>query len=191
MLWTSLWPKKYFLFTSSKDGIENWRSRRPPKIRFFKGTSGVFARKTSYSVINAQLLAFYFVQFPNQKHLLIVKFRRLFNSSVTCVALIIKYQSWNDFTPHYDLFSLGSALLLLVLFVNFQFVPSTSAAPIDCQKNTAVCFEEIMKELTQLRFEVKILTENRTLVRCTFTLFLNCTGYSILSLSLYSVSRKR
>ncbi|CAH3162305.1 unnamed protein product, partial [Pocillopora meandrina] len=83
-----------------------------------------------------------------------------------CVALIIKYQSWNDFTPHYDLFSLGSALLLLVLFVNFQFVPSTSAAPIDCQKNTAVCFEEIMKELTQLRFEVKILTENRALVRC-------------------------
>ena len=171
MLWTSLWPKKYFLFTLSKDGIENWRSRRPPKIRFFKWTSGVFARKTSYSVINAQLLAFYFVQFPNQKHLLIVKFRRLFNSSVTCVALIIKYQSWNDFTPHYDLFSLGSALLLLVLFVNFQFIPSTSAAPIDCQKNTAVCFEEIMKELTQLRFEVKILTENRALVRCMCTFF--------------------
>ena len=80
MLWTSLWPKKYLLLTSSKDGIENWRSRRPPKIRFFKWTSGVFARKTSYSVINAQLLAFYFVQFRNQKHLLIVKFRRLFNS---------------------------------------------------------------------------------------------------------------
>ncbi|XP_058959423.2 angiopoietin-related protein 7-like [Pocillopora verrucosa] len=59
----------------------------------------------------------------------------------------------------------GSALVLLALFVNSQFIPSTSAAPIDCQKNTAVCLEEILKELTQLQFEVKILTENRTLVR--------------------------
>ena len=72
--------KSSFCLLHQKDGIENWRSRRPPKIWFFKGTSGVFERKTSYSVINAQLLAFYFVQFPNQKHLLIVKFRRLFNS---------------------------------------------------------------------------------------------------------------
>ncbi|CAH3167428.1 unnamed protein product, partial [Pocillopora meandrina] len=84
-----------------------------------------------------------------------------------CVALIIKYLSWNDFSPLNDFFSSGSALLLLALFVNSQFIPSTSAAPIDCQKNTAVCLEEIMKELTQLQFEVKILTENRTLVRCT------------------------
>ncbi|RMX56110.1 hypothetical protein pdam_00019938 [Pocillopora damicornis] len=81
-----------------------------------------------------------------------------------CVALIIKYLSWNDFSPLNDFFSSGSALLLLALFVNSQFIPSTSAVPIDCQKNNAVCLEEIMKELTQLRFEVKILTENRTLI---------------------------
>ena len=112
------------------------------------------------------------MQFPNQKHSLIVKFSRLFNSFFKCVALIIKYLSWNDFTPLNDFFSSGSALLLLALFVNSQFIPSTSAAPIDCQRNTAVCLEEIMKELTQIQFEVKILTENRTLVRCTCTFFL-------------------
>ena len=88
------------------------------------------------------------------------------------MALIINYQSWNGFTLLNDFFSSGSALLLLALFVNSQFIPSTSAAPIDCQKNTAFCLEEIMKELTQLQFEVKILTENRTLVRCTCTFFL-------------------
>ena len=40
------------------------------------------------------------------------------------------------------------------------------ALPIDCQKNIAVCLEEIMKELTQVRFEVNILAENRTSLRC-------------------------
>ena len=85
--------------------------------------------------------------------------------------LSVTKKNWNDFSPLNDFFSSGSALLLLALFVNSQFIPSTSAAPIDCQKNTAVCLEEIMKELTQLQFEVKILTENRTLVRCTFTFF--------------------
>ncbi|RMX44206.1 hypothetical protein pdam_00023854, partial [Pocillopora damicornis] len=57
-----------------------------------------------------------------------------------------------------------AALLLLALFANSQIIPSTSAAPIDCQKNTAVCLEEIMKELT-VGFEIKTLTESRTLVR--------------------------
>ena len=86
--------------------------------------------------------------------------------SVTCVALNIKYHSLNDSTSHNFFFSSGAALLLLALFANYQIIPSTSAAPIDCQKNTAVCLEEIMKELTQVRFGIKILTENKTLVRC-------------------------
>ena len=100
-----------------------------------------------------------------------IKSSRCSTHSVKCVVLIIKYLSWNDFTPLNDFFFSGSALLLLALFVNSQFIPSTSAAPIDCQKNTAFCLEEIMEELTQLQFEVKILTENRTLVRCTCTFF--------------------
>ena len=37
---------------------------------------------------------------------------------------------------------------------------------IDCHKNTAVCLEEIMKELAQVRFEVNILAESRTSLRC-------------------------
>ena len=49
--------------------------------------------------------------------------------------------------------------------MNFQILPSTRAFPIDCQENTAVCLEEIMKEVTQVRFEVKILTENKTSAR--------------------------
>ena len=84
--------------------------------------------------------------------------------SVTCTTLNIKYHSLNNFTPHNVFLSSGAALLLLALFANSQIIPSTSAAPIDCQKNTAVWLEEIMKELT-VRFEIKILTENRTLVR--------------------------
>ena len=91
--------------------------------------------------------------------------------SVTCVALNIKYHSLNDFTSHNFFFSSGAALLLLALFANYQIIPSTSAAPIDCQKNTAVCLEEIMKELTQVRFGIKLLTENITLVRCKWDSF--------------------
>ena len=49
--------------------------------------------------------------------------------------------------------------------MTYQILPSTRAFPIDCQKNTADCLEEIMKEVTQVRFEVKILTENKTLAR--------------------------
>ena len=49
--------------------------------------------------------------------------------------------------------------------MTYQILPSTRAFPIDCQKNTADCLEEIMKEVTQVRFEVKILTENKTLTR--------------------------
>ena len=49
--------------------------------------------------------------------------------------------------------------------MNFQILPSTRAFPIDCRENTAVCLEEIMKEVTQVRFEVKILTENKTSAR--------------------------
>ena len=64
-----------------------------------------------------------------------------------------------------DFFSSGSALLSLVLLVTFQILPSMRALPIDCQKNTAVCLEEIMKELTQVRFEINILTENRKSLR--------------------------
>nr|XP_058959419.1 angiopoietin-related protein 7-like isoform X1 [Pocillopora verrucosa] len=60
---------------------------------------------------------------------------------------------------------IGSDLLFLALFVTYQILPSTRALPIDCQKNTAVCLEEIMKEVTQVRFEVKILTENKTLAK--------------------------
>nr|XP_058973904.1 angiopoietin-related protein 7-like isoform X2 [Pocillopora verrucosa] len=60
---------------------------------------------------------------------------------------------------------IGSALLFLAISVNFQILPSTRAFPIDCQENTAVCLEEIMKEVTQVRFEVKILTENKTSAR--------------------------
>ncbi|RMX49526.1 hypothetical protein pdam_00021166, partial [Pocillopora damicornis] len=37
---------------------------------------------------------------------------------------------------------------------------------IDCHKNTAVCLEEIMKELAQIRFQVNILAESRTSLRC-------------------------
>ena len=92
--------------------------------------------------------------------------------SVTCVALNIKYHSWNDFTTHDVFFSSGAPLLVLALFANYQIIPSTSAAPIDCQKNTAVCLEEIMKELTQVRFGIKILTENITLVRSSEILIL-------------------
>ena len=64
-----------------------------------------------------------------------------------------------------NLFPLGSDLLFLALFVTYQILPSTRALPIDCQRNTAVCLEEIMKEVTQVRFEVKILTENKTLAK--------------------------
>ena len=108
------------------------------------------------------------------------------------VALKIKYHSLNDFTTHDVFFSSGTALLLSALFANYQIIPSTSAAPIDCQKNTAVCLEQIMKELTQVRFGIKILTENITLVRCNIseTLFFNWTDYSILTLSLYCVAWK-
>nr|XP_058973604.1 angiopoietin-related protein 7-like isoform X2 [Pocillopora verrucosa] len=60
---------------------------------------------------------------------------------------------------------IGSDLLFLALSVTYQILSSTQAFPIDCQKNTAVCLEEIMKEVTQVRFEVKILTENKTLAR--------------------------
>nr|XP_058957541.1 angiopoietin-related protein 7-like [Pocillopora verrucosa] len=60
---------------------------------------------------------------------------------------------------------IGSDLLFLALSVTYQILPSAQAFPIDCQKNTAVCLEEIMKEVTQVRFEVKILTENKTLAR--------------------------
>ena len=49
--------------------------------------------------------------------------------------------------------------------MTYQVLPSTQAFPIDCQKNTADCLEEIMKEVTQVRFEVKILTENKTLAK--------------------------
>ena len=110
--------------------------------------------------------------------------------SVTCVALNIKYHSLNDFTAHNVFFSSGAALLLLALFANYQIIPSTSAAPINCQKNTAVCIEEIMKELTQVRFGIKILTENKALVRCKWDSFSNWTDYSILTLSLYYVAWK-
>nr|XP_058956427.1 angiopoietin-related protein 7-like [Pocillopora verrucosa] len=60
---------------------------------------------------------------------------------------------------------IGCALLLLALFVTFQILPSKHALPIDCQKNIAVYLEEIMKELTQVRFQVNILAENRTSLR--------------------------
>ncbi|PFX25392.1 Angiopoietin-related protein 3 [Stylophora pistillata] len=60
---------------------------------------------------------------------------------------------------------LGSVTLFLALSVTFQIKPSTRAAPIDCKKNTAVCLEEIIKEITQVRFEVNILMENKTLAR--------------------------
>ena len=110
--------------------------------------------------------------------------------SVTCVVLNIKHHSWNDFTTHNVFFSSGAPLLVLALFANYQIIPSTSAAPIDCQKNTAVCLEEIMKELTQVRFGIKILTENITLVRCKWDSYSNWTDYSILSLSLYCVAWK-
>ena len=110
--------------------------------------------------------------------------------SVTCVVLNIKYHSLNDFTTHNVFFSSGAALLVLALFANYQIIPSTSAAPIDCQKNTAVCLEEIIKELTQVRFGIKILTENITLVGCKRYSFSNWTDYSILSLSLYCVAWK-
>ena len=106
------------------------------------------------------------------------------------VALKIKYHSLNDFTTHDVFFSSGAALLLSALFANYQIIPSTSAAPIDCQKNTAVCLEEIMKELTQVRFGIKILTENITLVRCKWDSISNWTDYSILTLSLYCVAWK-
>ena len=87
-------------------------------------------------------------------------------------------------------FSSGAALLLSALFAIYQIIPSTSAAPIDCQKNTAVCLEEIMKELTQVRFGIKILTENITLVKCKWDSISNWTDYSILTLSLYCVAWK-
>ena len=110
--------------------------------------------------------------------------------SVTCVVLNIKHHSWNDFTTHNVFFSSGAPLLVLALFANYQIIPSTSAAPIDCQKNTAVCSGEIIKELTQVRFGIKILTENITLVRCKWDSYSNWTDYSILSLSLYCVAWK-
>ncbi|XP_022803130.1 angiopoietin-related protein 7-like [Stylophora pistillata] len=60
---------------------------------------------------------------------------------------------------------IGSVMLFLALYVTFQIKASTHATPIDCKKNTAVCLEEIMKQITQARFEVKILMESKTLAR--------------------------
>ena len=102
-------------------------------------------------------------RFPNQKHPII--------PSVCCQKFIrkydcITYRGRSDLITHDDFFSSGSALLFLALFVTFQILPSMRALPIDCQKNTAVCLEEIMKELTQVRFEVNILAENRTSLTC-------------------------
>lgn len=54
---------------------------------------------------------------------------------------------------------------MLFLALSIQIILLTHAAPMDCQKNIAVCLEEIMKEMTQVRFELNILTENRTLIR--------------------------
>ena len=102
-------------------------------------------------------------RFPNQKHPIIPfvccqKFIRKYDC--------ITYRGRSDLITHDDFFSSGSAPLFLALFVTFQILPSMRALPIDCQKNTAVCLEEIMKELTQVRFEVNILAENRTSLTC-------------------------
>lgn len=56
-------------------------------------------------------------------------------------------------------------MLFLALSVTLQIKPSTRAAPIDCKNNTAVCLEEIIKQITELRYEVNILMENKTLAR--------------------------
>ncbi|PFX22859.1 Angiopoietin-related protein 7 [Stylophora pistillata] len=57
----------------------------------------------------------------------------------------------------------GSVMLFLALHVTFQIKPSTRAAPIDCTKNTAVCLEEIIKKITQVRYEANILKGNKNL----------------------------
>ena len=102
-------------------------------------------------------------RFPSRKHSII---SLSFVRKLTMKCDSITYRSWSDFTPHNDIFSSGSALLFLALFVTFKILPSMRALLIDCHKNTAVCLEEIMKELAQVRFEVNILAESRTSLRC-------------------------
>ena len=62
--------------------------------------------------------------------------------------------------------SLCPTLLLVAFCVTSQILTLTRAVPIDCKNNTGGCFEEIMKQLTQVRFEVNILKGNRTSVKC-------------------------
>lgn len=77
--------------------------------------------------------------------------------------LIFYFQALVYFILYHNFFPSGSVMLFLALSI--QIILLTHAAPMDCQKNTAVCLEEIMKEMTQVRFELNILTENRTLIR--------------------------
>ena len=77
-----------------------------------------------------------------------------------------------------------------------QILPSTRAFLIDCQENTAACLEEIMKELTQVRFDIKILTENKTLARrkhdfspfMCFITFISIYSFQFLSLFFKRIS---
>ena len=77
--------------------------------------------------------------------------------------LIFYFQALVYFILYNNFFPSGSVMLFLALSI--QIILLTHAAPMDCQKNIAVCLEEIMKEMTQVRFELNILTENRTLIR--------------------------
>ena len=56
-------------------------------------------------------------------------------------------------------------MLFLALYVTLQVKLSTLAAPMDRKNNTAICLEEMTKEITQLRFEVNSLTVDKTLAR--------------------------
>lgn len=85
----------------------------------------------------------------------------------TEVIVFVKNSAYNKrkITMRANRQGIGSVMLFLALSI--QIILLTHAAPMDCQKNTAVCLEEIMKEMTQVRFELNILTENRTLIRPT------------------------
>ena len=73
---------------------------------------------------------------------------------------------------------------------------NTLLSSIGCSFHSVTCvvlnikYHKIIKELTQVRFGIKILTENIKLVRCKRYSFSNWTDYSILSLSLYCVAWK-
>ena len=131
------------------------------------------------------------MQFPNQKHSLIVKFSRLFNSfcNVRGTDHKISKLEWLQTAQWLLLFRFSSAAF--GTFSEFSVYTINKCSPNWLARRTLLSASK-KSWRNWPNFNLRLKFSQRTEHWCDVrVLFLNCTGYSILSLSLYSVTRKR